>query len=599
MSSLRGRWRTQRGSSARNRAPGISSWALLRPYAYVGTLVGGTALALAVACLQVAVPFLTGALVDGVMRSEPRIDLTRRAVHLFLVGQLWVAATVGHALLFKWLTERALYDLRGRLLESFGHCDQVALDRAPHGAWLAHYTQDLPMIARVFSLIVGDGLASILQLLLVVTMIATVTPSASWIAVALIPLYALLAFTLSTKLRSTATVSADAHGRLHAALGAWLAGQREARLWGSESWNAERARDECLRFQRVHVRTAVVYSLSSLRQAVGLVVVVAIYGLGGLAVSSGYMTIGGLVALSWYAALIEAPVDRLVAASMHWAAFNAARSRVASLLSIQQQSTTPLQHSQPVDSDSSITAQFLTFCYDGTQRCAIDAAHFRIPAGARVAVIGRSGSGKSTLASLLCGLYSPSSGTLLLGGRDVREMTREQIRTEVAWLRQDAHVFFASLSDNISLGCESITSEHINTVIQLTGLTDFVAQLPDGINSLICDDGRGAPCPSYGQKRRLSMARVLARRPRIVILDEPSNGLDWASWREMQVVVATYFAGRTVLTITHSLREVSLSDYVLFLESGQVYHGTHQELMRFAAYRDFVEQRSATPSSTC
>jgi ATP-binding cassette subfamily B protein len=187
--------------------------------------------------------------------------------------------------------------------------------------------------------------------------------------------------------------------------------------------------------------------------------------------------------------------------------------------------------------------------------------------GSRVALVGPSGSGKSTLAGLILRLHDPSGGRVLVDGRDIREYTLASLRAQVAVLLQDALLFAASVRDNIAYGAADAGEEEIVAAARLANAHAFIEALPEGYDTVL---GERGVTLSAGQRQRIAIARAALSRAPIVILDEPTTGLDAENERAVVQALERLTTGRTTFTITHDLDLAAGADLVLRLEGGYV-----------------------------
>ena len=227
---------------------------------------------------------------------------------------------------------------------------------------------------------------------------------------------------------------------------------------------------------------------------------------------------------------------------------------------------------------------------------------FEIEPGKRVALVGASGNGKSTLANLLLRLYDPGEGRVTVDGGDVRDYTLQSLRSQMGVVMQDSLLFAASVRDNIAYGAkEEVSDEEVEAAARLAGAHDFIAAMPEGYDTVLSE--RGASL-SGGQRQRLAIARAAIREAPIMILDEPTTGLDEENERNVTGALERLTEGRTTLLITHDLELASRSDEILYLDSGRVLEsGSHEDLMRrggrYATMYDLQSREEERGAYTC
>jgi ATP-binding cassette, subfamily B, bacterial len=198
--------------------------------------------------------------------------------------------------------------------------------------------------------------------------------------------------------------------------------------------------------------------------------------------------------------------------------------------------------------------------------------------GQRIALVGPSGNGKSTLVSLLPRLYDPVEGRVLIDGRDVRDYTLDSLRAQISMVLQDTLLFAASVRDNIAYGAPSATHDEVEAAARLANAHAFVEALSEGYDTVL---GERGVTLSTGQRQRISIARAAIRRAPLLILDEPTTGLDEESERAVTDALERLARGRTTFFITHDLQMAVGADQILYLEGGRIRErGTHADLMR-------------------
>ncbi|ELS03713.1 ABC-type multidrug transport system, ATPase and permease component [Xenococcus sp. PCC 7305] len=223
----------------------------------------------------------------------------------------------------------------------------------------------------------------------------------------------------------------------------------------------------------------------------------------------------------------------------------------------------------------------VSFAYEN-QANTLNNISFKAFPGQKIALVGASGGGKSTLVSLLLRLYDPLEGQVVIDGHNLREYTLDSLRRQISIVLQDSILFAASIRDNIAYGCVNATEEEILMAAQLANAHDFILDLPDGYDTVVGE--RGATL-SGGQKQRIAIARAAIRKAPIVILDEPTVGLDNRSERIVTEALERLTYNSTTFLITHDLRTAKNADQIFYLEGGRILEqGTHKQLMNIGKH---------------
>ncbi len=224
------------------------------------------------------------------------------------------------------------------------------------------------------------------------------------------------------------------------------------------------------------------------------------------------------------------------------------------------------------------------FAYSGGRRAAHRDLSFSIAAGERVGIVGPSGSGKSTIVRLLLRLHDPQSGTIRIGGQDLRALDPAAVRRLIAVVAQDTYLFHGTIEDNLRLGCPDASEAELIAAARAANAHDFIEALPDGYQTVIGE--RGARL-SGGQRQRIAIARALLRDSPILVLDEALSSVDAENESVIQQALDRLMVGRTTLILAHRLSSVINADRILVLEDGAVAQsGSHAELIvRDGPYR--------------
>jgi subfamily B ATP-binding cassette protein MsbA len=223
-----------------------------------------------------------------------------------------------------------------------------------------------------------------------------------------------------------------------------------------------------------------------------------------------------------------------------------------------------------------VAFQQVQFSYD--DKPVLKGVNIDIAAGQVVALVGRSGSGKSTLVNLLLRFYEPQSGRILLDGDDIQDLTRADLRRQVALVNQQVVLFNGSIADNIAYGAmHAASDEKIQAAAQAARVTEFTDSMALGLDTLV---GESGVLLSGGQRQRIAIARALLKDAPLLVLDEATSALDTESERHIQAALEQVMQGRTTLVIAHRLSTIEQADVILVMDQGCVVEqGNHQQLL--------------------
>ena len=237
----------------------------------------------------------------------------------------------------------------------------------------------------------------------------------------------------------------------------------------------------------------------------------------------------------------------------------------------------------PEPADSGVGFEGITFAYPGARRPAHVELSFLVRPGERVAIVGPSGSGKSTIARLLLRFHDPDRGRITIGGRDLRELSLEQVRSRVALVSQDTWLFHGTVGDNIRMGKPDASADELRAAARAANAEEFILRLPQGYETVVGERGVRL---SGGQRQRIAIARALLRDAPILVLDEALSSVDAESEALIQSALDRLMRGRTTLIFAHRLSSVIGADRILVLDQGRLAEqGTHAELIgRGGAY---------------
>lgn len=250
---------------------------------------------------------------------------------------------------------------------------------------------------------------------------------------------------------------------------------------------------------------------------------------------------------------------------------------------------------EPIRGD--IEFRNVSFQYPDGEEMVLEDFSLKIPFGTNLAIVGETGAGKSTLVNLVCRFYEPTSGQVLIDGRDAKERSQLWLHSGIGYVLQTPHLFSGTIRENLLMGNPDATEQEIRDAIHIVSADDVIAHLEKGLDT---DVGEGGDLLSTGEKQLISFARAILANPRILILDEATASVDTMTEARIQSAMESLTKGRTCLTIAHRLSTVQNADLILVVKNGKIVEqGTHKALLQNKGYyhelytRQYEEEATA------
>lgn len=368
-------------------------------------------------------------------------------------------------------------------------------------------------------------------------------------------------------------------GELNARIEDSLLGNKVVRAFANEEIEFEKfSRDNkaFLDIKRQTYRYMAAFQ-NTVRMFDGLMYVVVIVA-GGLFLIKGLISPPDLVAYTLYVTTLLATIRRIIEFAEQFQRGMTGIERFEELMDagidiFDEEGAKPLEQVK-----GEVTFRGVSFEYPDDHTPVLSGIDLTIRPGEKVALVGPSGSGKTTLCNLIPRFYDPTQGTILLDGQDIRNVTLQSLRSNVGVVQQDVYLFSGSVYENIAYGRPGSTHEEVIVAAKMAGAHEFIVKLKDGYDTYVGE--RGVKL-SGGQKQRISIARVMLRAPKLVILDEATAALDNESEHIIAQSLDKLAAGRTTLTIAHRLSTIRGADRILVLSGSRIVEeGNHSTLMK-------------------
>jgi ABC-type multidrug transport system fused ATPase/permease subunit len=477
-----------------------------------------------------------------------------------------------------WVGERFLLDLRTKL---FAHLQGLSLevfDRRRLGDMLSRLTGD---IAAIEDLVLGgvvDAITFALRIVVFTGVLLYLRWELALVSLVVAPLFWLAARHFSRLIKRASREKRRRSGSISAVAEETLGNAALVQAYNRQDHEVERFRREgqgALAAQLASTRIRGLFSplINLIELAGGLIVI----GLGTWELSQGRLTLGGLLAFLTYLTQLYSPIRGLSRLTNTFYAASASAERVIELLDETPAVRDCAQPKSLGRARGAVAFEAVSYRYPATASDALEDVSFTARPGETVALVGASGAGKSTAAKLLLRFIDPTAGRVTVDGIDLRDVSLHELRENVAVVLQETLVFHASIRENIAYGRPGATDAQIEAAARAADAHEFISELPDGYETVIGQRGRRL---SGGQRQRIAIARAMVRDAPVLLLDEPTTGLDAASSERVLEPMRRLMSGRTTIVISHDQLKVREATTIVVLDRGRVIEcGTHDELL--------------------
>ncbi|PIE52854.1 ABC transporter ATP-binding protein [Candidatus Fermentibacteria bacterium] len=514
------------------------------------------------AALALVQPWVSRLLIDRVL-IERNTGLLADICLVYLAAVL-LGTLVGMAstLLFSWVGQRAGIDLKMALHLKIEQLSVAYTGRKRLGELMAGYTSDVPIMQGLYSSTLSSTVSEVIRFIVVLAVMLTINTRLTLLAVPSIPLFALIIALAGTMLKRASSEVQEKRATFTAVLQEQLAGLRTSAAFNREKEERNRFKvvmDELLRSNIIMTVKGFVLNGGSLLASFTLILVI---WLGGQEVIQGRMEVGVLIAFISYFGMLFGPVGSLAGVAAQVLRAMGAAERVFGVMDMEPEVTDKEDAAELEEVIGTVEFRNVSFSYsEGPE--VLSGFSMKIQAGETVALSGESGAGKSTVVSLLMRFFAPKSGSILIDGISVEDITAESIRKNIGVVFQDPFLYHDSVAENIRVAKPSASEEEVISAASAACANGFICGLPEGYETIVGDRGSSL---SGGQLQRIALARVFLKDPPIVILDEATSALDSASEEQVHRAVKRLLADRTCLIIAHRKSAVETAERIIHLE---------------------------------
>jgi ABC-type multidrug transport system fused ATPase/permease subunit len=528
-------------------------------------------------CLDLVNPQIIRTFIDTISSqgSQSTLFLAAGAFSgVVLCGQV---ISVVEAYMAENVQQRTTNTLRVDLLQHCLHLDFPFYQTHMPGELIERIETDISALGNFLSRFVTSILANVLLLIGILLIFYTI----DWRIGLSLTLYTFLAFGVLHVIRAKSQIGTAWHAERQASadlqgfLEESISGAEDIRTSGAIVYSIQRfysySRRAVATLRRAMMATVLVMQSMGILSLLGTTLAL---GIGIFLFQARTITIGTVYLIFSYSMLLNRPIQQLNMQLQDGQRAFASIGRVNALLALQSAITSGT--SQQCLEDKALSCEFRDVSFHYTPDAPVlKHLSFSLQPGQVLGLLGRTGSGKTTITRLINRFYDPSSGSILLGGVDLRELNLAELQRHIGIVTQDVHIFHASVRDNLSLFDPHVPDERIIQALEDVGMGDWYRTLPAGLDTqLLSAEGL-----SVGEEQLLAFARVFLKNPRLVILDEASSYLDPLTEQRLVQAINRLLAGRTALVIAHRLTTLERADVLLVLADGQCQEFGERQLL--------------------
>lgn len=553
-------------------------WEMARPYRKY--IYASVVIYFIICGVNLLLPYFNRILVDDYINSKnvPTIGKYILAVSMILlVNIVSRLLTMLRTYTQTIASNKVIVRMRSMIFDKIQHLSIARVSKRTSGELMNRVTEDTGVIQRFITDDIGALIEQVLMLLGVGTLLFAYNWRLALLIIMPMPLVVLSHRLMWRFLRARYGKQWHLGALASTVLHDIFSGIRVVKAFGTEK--AERTRYDNTITEERKIRAsnetyfAVISPITSFLMGVGEFFLLAFVG---NAILGGEMTFGEMQQFSSYVSLIYGP--------LRWIAMMPRRltmtmTSVVKVFDVIDEESDVADKKEAIDADvkGDIEIRDLSFGYE-SGNTVLHNINLTVKPGEMIGIVGRSGVGKSTLINLIMRMYDPDSGSITIGGTDIRDVTQESLRRQMGVVLQETMLFSGTLYNNIAYSKPDATPAEVITAAKLAGVHKFAIKLADGYNTVIGEKGYTL---SGGERQRVAIARALLHDPRFIILDEATSALDTETEKDIQEALAQLISGRTTIAIAHRLSTLRNATRLVVLDRGEVAEvGTHDELMR-------------------
>lgn len=488
-------------------------------------------------------------------------------------------------ILFRYLSNYLAHKAAWNLVEDlrvrvYGHIQGLSMyffGSRQTGDLMSRVINDTATFELLYAHIIPEMVTNVVTVAGVMIILLTINTKLALLTCIPIPFILFSGWIFATKVRPNFKVSQRALAELNSKLQDNFSGIHEIQAFGQEDYEMKQVSVQANVFTRAMLHalnlSAVFHPSVEFLSSIGTVIVV---GVGSILAFNGNLSVSDIVAFLLYLSLFYTPISGLARLLEEAQQAYAGAERIMMILDTPSDISNNENAEELINVQGSITFDSVNFEYEKGVPVLKD-INFSCKPGQMVALVGPTGVGKTTLTQLISRFYDPTSGRVLIDGKDIKNVTLESLRANISPVLQDTFLFNGTIAENIGYADPNASIEDIIAAAKAARIHDNIMEMPEKYETKVGERGMRL---SGGQKQRIAIARAILRKSPIIILDEATASVDVETEREIQKAIADLAGTRTIIAIAHRLSTIQNADLILVLQDGKiVQRGTHDELI--------------------
>ena len=542
--------------------------------------------------MQLTVPYFSQQIVDRFLTGDAAATAYESDKYGFytlvnaMIGITLLRALIVYldCMAYEHVSQRALYRIRNHLFAKIEHQDMHFYNEYRTGDLMTRLTGDLDAVRHNIAWVIRMIIECFALFTAVSIYFFSMNVKMALCILALAPVIFIIVFTFRRKVKPMHQLLREKHSQMNTAAQENISGNRVVKAFSREDYEIEKFDKINRDYRDTNKKTRLVWVkfFPFVETCANLLPVVLLW-VGGTLLMKDEMTMGEFVAFSGLMWAIANPMRLLGNILNEFQRFSAAADKIMEIYYSEPAIVDPedaIDH--PERFEGKVEFQNVSFRYEDADLPVLSDISFVAEPGETVAIMGETGCGKTSLIQLIPRFYEPSSGKVLVDGMDVSKLKLKQLRTSIGMATQDVLLYSDTIDGNIAYGDTNITKENVIKVARVSAADEFISKMPEGYDTIVGERGVGL---SGGQKQRISLARALAVRPSILILDDTTSAVDMETEKLIQEHLSELDFPCTKIIIAQRISTTKKADKILILQDGRISEsGTHEELIKKNGY---------------